>query len=395
MVRVAQCRLVHHHQGQLSGQGVLAIGLAVFGVYLEVVPTEDGDTPLLFRILLNVFQGLMLAVLVMNMVQAVEPIALSNTGLADHLRSWAKIYLEEKVYDTVWYLTLIVALVWAGVIAVVVSQLSYESDHLGWDVFIACLVVLVLSLCAINPGMALLSVWGLIWLIPVGLSFVLRSAFDLLTMLINRVNITLRRMTREAAQHVRTSAEGTFSIRDTLILLLQVVPIAPLMVVFIPIPLLYFFAWLIHVSLRACLMVADVFVYPISAFKMYPILSDYGAVSWNLNRLGMEIEKTSMRTLLEERVGELMKKGKLGQRVEAGVLPCKPYAQLDHSLEPRLGCIAVEVNPQDRRGVLLTGEEEVDKKLREKSTSGKAPADGGDSGETRCQRVAPSRGEDV
>lgn len=69
MVRVAQCRRVHHVQGQMSGQGFLAIGLAVFGVYLEVVPYDDGDTPLYFRIFLNVFQGGMLVVLVLNMIQ--------------------------------------------------------------------------------------------------------------------------------------------------------------------------------------------------------------------------------------------------------------------------------------------------------------------------------------
>ena len=389
IVRVAQCRRVHHHQGQLSGQAVLAIGLAVFGVYLEVVPTEDGHTPILFRILLNGFQSLMVVVLIINMVQALEPMETSNLLPRDRLRKWAKVFLDDGLYDKVWYLTLIVGLVWAGVIAAVVTQLSYEDENLEWDVFTTCLVVMALSLCAVNPGMALLSLWGLIWLVPVGLSLVFRSTFDLMTILINRVNVSVRRMMREARCHLRESLKGAFSVRDTLILLLQVLPITPLMLVFIPIPLLCLLAWLLHLCLRCFLRVADLLVLPISNFQIYGLLSDYGAVSWKMSRLTMDVEPSSMRTLLKRKVGMLRKDGRLGERVETGVLPCTPYAQLNHTSAPRLGCIAVEVDCRNGNR-LRTGKEDLDKMLKERAEVEEDAEVVAEPDRDASQRVAPS-----
>lgn len=78
MVKVTQCKRVHNHQGQQSGQGVLTIGLAVFGVYLEIWPA-NGNTPVLFRILLNLFQGVFILIIIINMVQAVVPMSVTES----------------------------------------------------------------------------------------------------------------------------------------------------------------------------------------------------------------------------------------------------------------------------------------------------------------------------
>ena len=341
IVRVTQCRQVRHHQGQLSGQGFLAIGLAVFGVYLEVWPSEDGDTPVLFRVLLNGFQAAMLAVLVVNMVQAVEPMSTTPISPKDRLKPWARTYLDDNVFDTEWYLTLIVGALWAGIIAVVVTQLSYASEDLDWSIAITCLVVLGLSLASVNPGMALMCVWGILWLIPVGLAFVWRSAFDTTLMLINKVTLTWRRMANEVVAHVRRTGMGRFSVRDTLILLLQVLPLAPLFLVSLPIPLLYIFVWFIHLSMRVFLRMADAMIYPLSSFRLHPILSDYGSVTWKMERLTMDVENRSMRALLINRIDKLL--GETGgERFKTENLPFKPYWHLTKCSHTRLGCIAFD-----------------------------------------------------
>lgn len=341
IVRVTQCRQVRHHQGQLSGQGFLAIGLAVFGVYLEVWPTDDGDTPLLFRILLNGFQAAMLAVLVINMVQAVEPMSASRLSPKDRLKPWARTYLDDNVFDTEWYLTLIVGAVWAGIIAVVVLHLPYDSEHLDWSVTTTCLVVVGLSLASANPGMALMCGWGLLWLVPVGLAFVWRSAFDTTLMLINKVTLTWRRMANEVVAHVRRTASGRFSVRDTLILLLQVLPLTPLFLVSLPIPLLYIFVWFVHLSMRVFLRVADVMIFPLSDFRLHPILSDYGSVTWKMERLTMDVENRSMRSLLVNRIEKLLGDDTGGERFKIENLPFKPYWHLSKCARTRLGCIAL------------------------------------------------------
>ena len=369
LVRVTQCRQVRHHQGQLSGQGCLAIGLAAFGVYLEVWPAEDGHTPLLFRILLNGFQAAMLAVLVINMVQAVEPMALSEISPKDRLYPWARRYLDDTVFDTEWSLTLIVGAVWAGIIAVVVTQLSYDEEHLGWTITIICVVVLGLSVASVNPGKALMSVWGLLWLVPVGLAFVWRSAFDTALMLINKVSLAWRRMANEVVAHVRTSSMGRFSVRDILILLLQVLPLTPLFLVSLPIPLLYAFVWFIHLSMRVFLRVADAMVFPLSSFRLHPILSDYGSVTWKMERLTMDVESRSMRALLSARIEKLMETGALGERFTSGELPFKPYWHLSKCApHPRLGCIAVGKVEEKEKFVsrtLVVGPNYVPRKLIE------------------------------
>lgn len=350
IVRVSQCRQVRHHQGQLSGQGFLAIGLAVFGVYLEVYPTDDdGKTPLLFRILLNGFQAAMLAVLVINMVQAVEPMAETQSSPKDRLKPWARTYLDDNVFDTKWYLTLIVGALWGGIIAVVVTQASYDARHLDWTVSILCLVVLGLSLASVNPGMALMGVWGALWLVPVGLAFVFRSAFDTALMLINKANLARRRMANEVIAHVRASATGKFSLRVTLLLLLQVLPLTPLFLVSLPIPLLYVFVGLVHFSMRALLRVADLMVLPLSHFRLHPILSDYGSVTWKMGCLSMDVEDTSMRALFMARIEKLMS-GALGERFVSGVLPFKPYWHLSTCSDARLGCISITAGKPDEEG---------------------------------------------
>lgn len=347
IVRVTQCRQVRHHQGQLSGQGFLAIGLAVFGVYLEVWPQPDGDTPLLFRILLNGFQAAMIVVLVVNMVQAVEPMSSSRLSPKDRLKPWARTYLDDNVFDTEWYLTLMVGALWAGIIAIVVTQLPYDSEHLDWSVAITCLVVLGLSLASVNPGMALMCVWGVLWLVPVGLAFVWRSAFDTALMLINKVTLTWRRMANEVVAHVKTSAVGRFSVRDTLILLLQVLPLTPLFLVSLPIPLLYIFVWFIHLSMRVFLRVADVMIFPLSSFRLHPILSDYGSVTWKMERLTMDVENRSMRALLGKRIEKLLVETG-GERFKTENLPFKPYWHLAKSSRTRLGCIAFEKTKEEK-----------------------------------------------
>ncbi|CAM9292664.1 unnamed protein product, partial [Hapterophycus canaliculatus] len=341
IIRVTQCRQVRHHQGQMSGQGFLAIGLAAFGVYLEVFPADDGETPILFRIFLNGFQAAMLAVLVVNMVQAVEPMALSEIRPKDRLKPWARTYLDENVFDTKWYLTVLVGALWAGIIALVVTQLHYDSN-LGWDITIACLVVLGLSLASVNPGMTLLSVWGLIWLIPVGLAFVFRSAFDTTLTLINKATLTWRRMANEVVAHVRDAVEK-FSVRGTFILVAQVLPLTPLFLVTLPIPLLYVFVWFIHLAMRFFLRVGDAVIFPVSDFRLHPILSDYGSVTWKMSRLSMDVEDRSMRRLLTMRIDKLMAApgSTLRERVEDGTLPFSPYWHLSKCSGNRIGCIAI------------------------------------------------------
>ena len=358
IVRVTQCRQVRHHQGQLSGQGFLAIGLATFGVYLEVWPAPDGFTPLLFRILLNGFQAAMLAVLVINMVQAVEPMSLQPRSPKDRLYPWARTYLDDNVFDTEWHLTLMVGALWAGIIAVVVTQLPYDSE-LGWSVAITCLVVLGLSLASVNPGMALMSAWGVLWLIPVGLAFVWRSAFDTTLMLINKVSLTWRRMANEVVAHVRRTALGRFSVRDTLILLMQVLPLAPLFLVSLPIPLLYIFVWFIHLSMRVFLRIADAMIFPLSSFRLHPILSDYGSVTWKMERLTMDVENRSMRALLQNRIEKLL--GETGgERFRTENLPSKPYWHLSKCERTRLGCISFERSTEEGKE---TGKGTVSKAL--------------------------------
>ncbi|CAM9531122.1 unnamed protein product [Ectocarpus sp. 12 AP-2014] len=357
IVRVSQCRLVRHHQGQMSGQGFLAIGLAVFGVYLEVFPTTDGDTPLLFRILLNGFQAAMIAVLVVNMVQAVEPMDMSRVSPKDRLRPWARKYLDDNVFDTKWYLTLLVGVLWSGAVAVTIYVgISYEFEGPGYTIPVICLIVLGLSIAAVNPGMALLGAWGFIWLVPVGLAFVCRSAFDTALMLINKVSLTWRRMANEVVSHARDSAQGEFSVRDILKFLLQVLPLTPLFLVSLPIPVLYFFVWFIHLSMRVLLRVADALSAPALDFRLHPILSDYGSVTWKMDRLSMDVENRSMRTLLMARIDKLMEStsATLGERSRSGVIPNRPYWHLSKTSANRLGCIAVNIG---------TGEEESSKTL--------------------------------
>ena len=343
---------MNHYQGQLSGQGFLAIGLAVFGVYLEVFPTDDGETPLLFRIMLNVFQGGMLMVLVVNMIQAVESMTMTDTKPQDRLRKEARRILEDNVFDTVWYLMLLLIIVWIGAIALLATQLSYEYGHLAWSIFIVCVVVLGLSVITINPGMAFLGLWGLIWLIPAGIALVLRSAFDTTTLLIKRVSLLARRMARELVSHLNKAPTKTFSARGTLVVLVKVLPLLPLFMVFVPIPLLYLLAWILHASLRLTLLLADATIFPLSPFSLYSFLNDYGSVTWKMGSLTMEVEDRSMTCLLKERLSKLIETSSLGELVENGVLPSKPYGHLDQSSKPTLGCIA-----------LVTGRNKEDKAL--------------------------------
>lgn len=369
IVRVSQCRRVHHHQGQLSGQGFLAIGLAVFGVYLEVFPAEDGETPIFFRVLLNVFQGGMLLVLVVNMVQAVEPMAMSKMKPRDRLRSRVRPFLEDNVFDTVWYLTLLVTIVWAGIIAIMVTHVSYDPHRVDWSIFIICLVVIVLSAMTMNPGKAILCLWGLVWLVPVGLSFVLRSMFDTTMLLINRVSLVARRMARELVSHVKTTAKAKFSVKETFVLLVQVLPLTPLFVVFLPLPLLSFMSWLLHVSLRLMLLLSDAIIFPLSPLRLYPLLSDYGSVTWKMGRLTMDIEDRSMRSLLKARVSKLMETSNLGEHVKSGVLPSKPYGHLNQTCIPRLGCIAIVKGEEEEERVLFVSSSDPARKGRARSSA--------------------------
>lgn len=283
----------------------------------------------------------MLAVLVVNMVQAVEPMAFSDIRPKDRLKPWARTYLDDNVFDTKWYLTLLVGALWAGIIAVVVTQLEYDAN-LGWDVTIACLVVLGLSLASVNPGMTLLCVWGTVWLIPVGLAFVFRSAFDTTLMLINKATLTWRRMANEVAAHLKDAIDK-FSVRGAFILLAQVLPLTPLFLVTLPIPLLYIFVWLIHLAMRMFLRVGDAMIFPVSDFRLHPILSDYGSVTWKMSRLSMDVEDRSMRALLLARIEKLTTApgSTLRERVENGTLPFKPYWHLCKCSSNRLGCIAI------------------------------------------------------
>lgn len=78
MIRVTQCKRVHNHQGQQSGPGVLTIGLAVFGVYLEIFHDGSRYTTTGFRIALSVFLAIFLVFIVINMVQAVVPMMVTD-----------------------------------------------------------------------------------------------------------------------------------------------------------------------------------------------------------------------------------------------------------------------------------------------------------------------------
>lgn len=302
--------------------------------------------------MLNVFQGGMLVVLVVNMIQAVEPMTMTDMKPQDRLRKEVRRILEDNVFDTVWYLTLLLAVVWFCAIALVATQLSFEYGHLAWSIFITCVVVLGLSAMTINPGMAFLSLWGLIWLIPAGIALVLRSAFDTTTLLIKRVRLLARRMARELVSHLKQAPTKAFSARGALVLLVKVLPLLPLFMVFVPIPLLYLLAWTLHVLLRLMLLVADAILFPLSTLSLYPLLSDYGSVTWKMGRLTMEVEDRSMTCLLKERLSELMETSGLGELVEKGVLPSKPYGHLKESSRPTLGCIA-----------LVTGRQKDDKAL--------------------------------
>ena len=81
--------------------------------------------------MLNVFQGGMLMVLVVNMIQAVESMTMTDTKPQDRLRKEARRILEDNVFDTVWYLMLLLIIVWIGAIALLATQLSYEYGHLA------------------------------------------------------------------------------------------------------------------------------------------------------------------------------------------------------------------------------------------------------------------------
>ena len=358
IVRVAQCGQAHHHQGQLSGKAFLATGLAGFAVYLEIVPAADGETPTLFRVLLCAFQAIMVAVLLVNMVQAVEPMANSQKTPRERLNPWAVKYLDHNVFDKTWYLTLSVALVWGGVIAVVATLLPYDSESVGWTVAVVSMVVVGLSLSSTHPGMALLGAWGLVWLVPAGLALVFRSVFDVGFMLTNKLSLARRRMTREMGHHVTVNERnGEFSVRNTLILLPQVLPLTPLLVVSLPIRLLYFLVWFVHALMRVFLVVADLLLCPVSPFRLYPILSDYGSVAWRMGRLGMDLEHRAMTTLLDERVAGMKEEAAfLGERVRGGVIPSHPYSHLQaHPNQkpmriPRLGCIAILAQQDEHEG---------------------------------------------
>ena len=344
-MRVAQCDQAHHHQGQLSGKAVLATGLAAFAVYLEVVPAADGETPTLFRVLLCAFQAAMVAVLLVNMVQAVEPMASSEKMPGRRLRPWAARYLDHDMFDKTHYLALSVTLVWGGVVAVAATQLPFGSEP-GWSVAITCLVVLGLSLATVSPGVALVGAWGVLWLVPAGLALVLRSVFDALLALTNKLSLAGRRMTREIDDHV-----GGVEDRHACWVLLQLLPLLPLLVVSLPVRLLYFVVWLVHLWMAIFARIADLVLYPVSPFRLLPILGDYGSVAWRMGRLGMDIEQRAMTALLHERIAAMQEEE--GSLFRSGVIPPHPYSHLDYPAYPnqrpvrvpRLGCIAIL--PQD------------------------------------------------
>lgn len=357
MVKVTQCKRVHNHTGQTSGQAVLAIGLAAFGMWIEldIDSFPDGQrTPLEFNILLNTFQVAMIVVLLVNMVQAVSPMAQQVRRIKNILRPWAVQILEETVVDTAWYLTLLVAVLWAGVIAGAAAALFSGERELsnGPSVGILIAVVLVASCITINPGMFFLAVWGLVWLIPTGLAFIFRTAFDLLTRGINRAEVVMRRMTREWHAHVKHSLRGRFSIRDTLVLILQVVPLIPLLLLFVPLPLFWFLGWLVHVTMRMLLRLSDLIAQPVSPFCLYPLLSDWGSVTWRMAALDMEVERLPMRTMLKRRVSTLLEAGKLGKLVRSGTFPASftPYSHLRNANCPRLGCSAIMLEVDEEEG---------------------------------------------
>lgn len=110
--------------------------------------------------------------------------------------------------------------------------------------------------------------------------------------------------------------------------------------------------WFIHLPMSIFSWIADLLLRPISPFRLYPILGDYGSVAWRLGRLGMDIEQTAMRTLPQDEVVEMQKDGLF----RSGVIPPEPYSHLDYKypaypnqkpdcVPPRLGCIAIL--PQD------------------------------------------------
>lgn len=83
----------------------------------------------------------MIAVLLVNMVQAVEPVAnvekiihlsFKNLKPLSHcpvreLRPRARRYLDHTIFYKSRYFALSVALVWGGIVAVVATQLPYDS----------------------------------------------------------------------------------------------------------------------------------------------------------------------------------------------------------------------------------------------------------------------------
>lgn len=133
-------------------------------------------------------------------------------------------------------------------------------------------------------------------------------------------------------------------------------PLIPLLLVSLPIRLLYFVVWFIHLLMRVFLVVADLLLYPVSPFRLYPILRDYGSVAWRMGRLGMDLEHRAMTTLLNKRVVGMKKKtGVLGRRVRNKAIPAHPYSHLHYQPQPnqkpvrvpRLGCIAILTQDDD------------------------------------------------
>lgn len=262
-------------------------------------------------------------------------------SLEDLLRPWAKTLIHERSFDKNWLLTILVALVWIGTIAAVAGTRSFdpENDQRALDIFFVCFIVLCASFLTINPGVAILSLWGIIWLVPTGVAFVMRSAFDVTNRVILWASLWLRRMARESLSHVRANVHHCTP-ANTVILVFQVLPLAPLMLMFLPLPLLYLAEWFMHMLLRGVLLLSDTIITPITTFKLYPLLSDYGSVTWMMSSLDMPVERTSMRTLLKRRVSQLLEGGKLGDLVRTGVIPSSPYCHLGQG-PPRLGCVAI------------------------------------------------------
>lgn len=263
--------------------------------------------------------------------------------LKDMLKPWVRSVVNERSFDSNWYLSVLVAIVWAAVIAATVVSLDYDGSKadITREIFGTVVVVLLASLVTTNPGAVIVAVWGALWLVPTGFAFATRSIFDITDRLIHRLNLYLRRMARESLSHFQASdrAEGLVNLK-TVILIFQVLPLIPLFALFIPMPFLYFSIWVIHLSLRALLLVSDLIIAPASTFRLYPLLSDYGSVTWKMAHLDMSVERSSMRTMLKRRISKLMENGKLGDMVRNGVIPPSPYSHLGQG-PPRLGCVAL------------------------------------------------------